>query len=78
MLSDWTNEGDCTVTCGSGEQKQIRTIKVEGNEQGNACDTNREQTIPCETQACPVDCELEDDWVDDGHPQLAAKRASAS
>jgi hypothetical protein len=65
-LSDWKNEGDCSASCGTGEQKQIRTVTVEGNEQGNACDTNREQSIPCETQACPVDCELEDAWVEDG------------
>merc|ERR1719453_583139 len=65
-LSDWTNEGDCTATCGTGEQKQIRTITTDADHGGTECDTNREQTIPCATDACPVDCVLEESWVDDG------------
>jgi hypothetical protein len=65
-LSDWKNEGDCSVTCGGGDQKQIRTITVDSDHGGEQCDTNREQTVPCETQVCPVDCQLEEAWVEDG------------
>jgi hypothetical protein len=65
-LSEWTDEAaGCSKTCGGGSLKQTRTVTVEGNEQGAACDAAREQTIDCNTEACPVDCELED-WKDDG------------
>ena len=65
-LSEWTDDANgCTVTCGGGTLKQTRTVTEAGNEYGKACDVTREQTIDCNTDACPVDCEL-DDWANDG------------
>jgi hypothetical protein len=65
-LSEWTDDAaGCTVSCGGGTLKQTRSVTVAGNAQGDACPASREQTITCNTDACPVDCELED-WKDDG------------
>jgi hypothetical protein len=65
VLGDWENKGDCTATCGGGEQSQTRSITVESDHGGADCDAERSQTVTCGTDPCPVDCSLTD-WVEDG------------
>jgi hypothetical protein len=64
-VSDWANDGDCSATCGGGQQKQTRRILVAAQHGGGECPSDLEQFLPCNAWACPVDCEMAD-WEEDG------------
>eukprot|EP00747_Dinoflagellata_sp_TGD_P156415 gnl/TRDRNA2_/TRDRNA2_177661_c10_seq1.p1 gnl/TRDRNA2_/TRDRNA2_177661_c10~~gnl/TRDRNA2_/TRDRNA2_177661_c10_seq1.p1 ORF type:complete len:899 (+),score=218.17 gnl/TRDRNA2_/TRDRNA2_177661_c10_seq1:93-2699(+) len=55
QLSAWTPE-DCSVTCGGGTQKLTRKI-VQYPVGGAPCQPLT-MMQPCNTQGCPVDCEM--------------------
>lgn len=54
-VSNWAEWSVCSVTCGGGEQTRIRTVITSPENGGAACPV-LEETQPCNTQACPVDC----------------------
>merc|ERR1719461_1909013 len=52
VLSPWTNSGSCSVTCGSGTQKMIRSVGIPARNGGNACSSQREKTESCVKDPC--------------------------
>merc|ERR1719428_1383158 len=64
-VSDWANEGVCSLTCGGGEQKQTRKILTQAQHGGTECPSDLEQYLPCNDQACPVNCVMSE-WEEDG------------
>ncbi|XP_078491103.1 uncharacterized protein LOC100175024 [Ciona intestinalis] len=50
--SGWTNDGTCSVACGTGVQKQIRTCNG-GTAGTGGCAGSATQTIACNVHACP-------------------------
>jgi len=60
----WENHGDCSHSCGGGEQKQKRAVTTEANHGGVAC-PETEQIISCSADPCPIDCVLTN-WAEDG------------
>ena len=56
VLGDWDTWGGCSKTCGGGTQTRVRKVaQKEAN--GGRCD-NPAQTQTCNTQGCPVDCQV--------------------
>ncbi len=66
-VSDWTEWGKCSKTCGGGTKERIKTIIIEPQDGGKACPDSKDltETQKCNEQACPVDCEV-DNWTDWG------------
>merc|ERR550534_3157749 len=62
-MNDFGAWGECTRTCGTGTQERHQTVKTEAKHGGTACPANAEriESRDCNTQACPVDCEM-NDW----------------
>jgi len=61
VVGDWSGFTDlCTLTCGSGTQTRTRSIDVDVENGGVAC-PSQSHVVPCNTNACPEDCEL-GDW----------------
>jgi hypothetical protein len=56
VMSDWVNQGTCSTSCGGGQQQQVRTVKISSAYGGQTCPTNTTQSVPCNTQPCPIDC----------------------
>ena len=56
-LSDW---GACSATCDGGTQE--RTILRYPNSTGRACPPESDLTRSCNTQPCPIDCIVSDQW----------------
>ena len=56
QMSPWTNSGDCSVSCGSGVQKQTRTILAQPKDGGQHLETKR--SVTCVKDPCPVDCKV--------------------
>ena len=56
-MSDWSNWGACNKPCGGGVQTRTRVITKQAQNGGAACGATQEQQS-CNTQACPVDCEM--------------------
>jgi hypothetical protein len=53
--SGWVNSTACTVTCGGGSLTQTRTCTNPAPANGGlSCPGNSEQTVSCNTQACPL------------------------
>jgi hypothetical protein len=50
-VSDWSNYGNCSKTCGGGTQSRTRTITTQPSNGGQACPTLIE-TKSCNTQSC--------------------------
>ena len=56
-VSAWSGWSGCSKTCGGGLQTRTRTVTKPAANGGTACPTLTE-TQQCNTQACPVDCEV--------------------
>lgn len=57
VVSDWAPYNACTKTCGGGTMTKTRTVVTPASNGGTACPVLT-QTDPCNTQECPVDCEV--------------------
>jgi hypothetical protein len=64
-MSNWTDVGSCSASCGNGQQNQTRTIQVLHLHGGASCPTELTRLVTCSVQPCPVDCVLSS-WIDDG------------
>jgi hypothetical protein len=62
QVSMWQNKGECTVSCGGGQQLQTRYVEIEPAHGGQICPEAYEQYVPCSEDPCPVDCEYSD-WT---------------
>jgi hypothetical protein len=62
VVSDWGAYSACTKTCGGGTMTKTRTVITPAANGGTACPPLT-QTDPCNTQECPVDCEVSG-WSD--------------
>lgn len=60
LLSDWSDFGACTKTCGGGTRTRTRYVLQPPMNGGTACDVTT-QNLPCNTDPCPQDCVL-GDW----------------
>jgi hypothetical protein len=54
-MSDWTQWGACSKTCGGGTQTRTRTVTTPAANGGVACPALTD-TSNCNVQPCPVDC----------------------
>mmetsp|Transcript_126555 Transcript_126555/g.300570 ORF Transcript_126555/g.300570 Transcript_126555/m.300570 type:complete len:1475 (-) Transcript_126555:127-4551(-) len=62
--TDWIDWGECTSSCGSGQQARTRAIAVQPQYQGDVCQGFASDTRSCENlPVCPTDCEW-DVWTD--------------
>ncbi|XP_038062286.1 uncharacterized protein LOC119732714 [Patiria miniata] len=55
--TEWSAWGECSATCGLGEQSRIRECQllIEGLViPASGCEGNREETVACETHRCQV------------------------
>ena len=52
VLSDWSNSGGCSATCGGGTQERTRSINTEADNGGAACGVLSE-IQPCNENGCP-------------------------
>ena len=59
-VSDWSEYGNCSKTCGGGVKKRTRTVIRQKEYNGADCPV-LEESAPCNTQDCPVDCKM-GDW----------------
>lgn len=55
-MSNWGPWSKCSKTCDSGVSKRTRTVETEAQHGGAACPASKEETQPCNTNPCPVDC----------------------
>ena len=55
-MNDWGTPTTCSRTCGGGTQTRTRTIKTQPSNGGTACPTDLSETVPCNTQPCPIPC----------------------
>jgi hypothetical protein len=53
----WEDSGECSVTCGGGQQYQTRTVTVEPANGGKPCPEDFSRYIPCNPDPCPIDCQ---------------------
>jgi len=63
-VTEWSDEGSCSKSCGVGQQKQVRSVSVAALHGGEEC-PGLSQYVDCNTQACPIDCVMSG-WEDDG------------
>jgi len=64
-VHDWDKWGDCSVTCGPGEQTRSRSIKQHAENGGEACESFLEEIASCENATCPdVEECVWADWSD--------------
>jgi hypothetical protein len=63
IISDWTDFGDCTLSCAGGEQTATRTVSSTHAFGGVVCPTDLTKSQNCNTQACPVNCALSE-WTE--------------
>lgn len=62
--TDWTDWGECTSSCGSGQQARTRAVAVQPAYEGDLCEGFASDSRPCESlPVCPTDCEW-DVWTD--------------
>ena len=57
---DWTTWGDCSTTCGDGEEKRSRDVKVRADFGGDPCSGTAHGNRSCDNKECPVNCQ----WAD--------------
>jgi hypothetical protein len=60
IVSDWTPFTLCSASCGGGTSYREREIIRPPQNGGAACPTLLRQEVPCNTQPCPIDCEVGD------------------
>ena len=54
VWTGWVNKGSCSVTCGSGQQVQERTCKLNGiTKPDEQCRGDSTRTINCNAGSCP-------------------------
>jgi len=58
-VEDWSSWSDCSATCGGGTKTRGRGVVREAEIGGVPCPALEEEE-PCNTDQCPVDCEVED------------------
>ena len=52
---DWVEVGACSVTCGGGKQKRVRTCdNPKPLNGGKSCQGNDKDELECNTNACPA------------------------
>ena len=54
-VSEWSNWGECSASCGGGSQTQTRNVLITAANGGTECPI-LSQSQSCNTQSCPVDC----------------------
>jgi len=57
LVSTWSSWSTCSKACGGGAQTQTRTVLVAAAHGGAPCPT-LSQRQACNTQACPIDCQV--------------------
>ena len=60
-VNNWSDWSSCSKTCGGGSKTRSRTVKTEPKNGGTTCPTLNETDV-CNTQECPVNCEV-NDWT---------------
>jgi len=63
VLGSWLEPGPCSVPCGGGTKDQKMSVITQDANGGIPCPVNLCQTLPCNTQHCPVDCVM-GPWID--------------
>jgi len=58
-VEDWSSWSDCSAICGGGAKTRERGVVQEAEKGGDVCPTLEEEES-CNTDQCPVDCEVED------------------
>jgi len=58
-VEDWSSWSDCSVTCGGGTKTRGRGVVQVAENRGDGCPALEEEGS-CNTDQCPVDCEVED------------------
>ncbi len=54
-INEWSV---CSQTCGGGGKSRTRSIKIQQSNGGNACNGEKTETQPCNTNPCPGQCGL--------------------
>eukprot|EP01104_Vermistella_antarctica_P015610 TRINITY_DN516_c0_g1_i1.p1 TRINITY_DN516_c0_g1~~TRINITY_DN516_c0_g1_i1.p1 ORF type:complete len:285 (-),score=2.20 TRINITY_DN516_c0_g1_i1:143-997(-) len=58
-IGGWSSWSQCSKECGSGVRQRMRDIIVPPMNGGRDCDDDtRQETQPCNTDPCPVDCKI--------------------
>ncbi len=60
VMSDWTPWSSCSTSCGGGTQTQTRRIISPATGNGIPCQTDLSRTRACNTQTCPINCQVSD------------------
>lgn len=63
-VTEWSSWGACSKSCGGGTQTRTKVIKTPAKNGGSCPDAGATETVSCNTQACPIDCEM--GWTDWG------------
>lgn len=58
MMSEWSDWGECSKSCGKGRMIRTRMIKVRGRNGGETCGP-RKESKKCLLAVCPRDCMME-------------------
>ena len=64
-ITAWAQTGPCDKQCGTGSMPQSREITVNSDHGGEACPSDLERSVPCNTHPCPVACVLSG-WTETG------------
>jgi len=54
--AEWGAWGNCDKSCGGGSSIRRRTQNVTATDGGLPCPGGNSETLPCNSQCCPVDC----------------------
>eukprot|EP00434_Breviolum_minutum_P012785 symbB.v1.2.011267.t1/scaffold753.1/size277516/3 len=68
LLGNWSQIGQCSKTCGGGQQRFERPVLIPAEEGGRPCPALREREEDCFDQPCPeekTDC-LMGQWTNEG------------
>ena len=59
VMTAWKSHGECTKTCGGGDQEFVRSVKTPPSGGGKACPASIKEFRDCNTAKCNAeDCEL--------------------